>query len=138
MDFEKKMKIRQYVAIFYCVLGAVLILGNLLMDYENHFILPFGIALLIIGVLRMMQNRKITKNEQTMHQREVMESDERKILISERARSWTFIFSVVAAGFIVLVLSVLGYHEQAQPFSWFVCAMIGLYWVFYLILKRKY
>lgn len=138
MDFEKKMKIRQYVAIFYCVLGAVLILGNLLMDYENHFILPFGIALLIIGVLRMMQNRKITKNEQTMHQREVMESDERNILISERARSWTFIFSVVAAGFIVLVLSVLGYHEQAQPFSWFVCAMIGLYWVFYLILKRKY
>ena len=138
MDFEKKMKIRQYVAIFYCVLGAVLILGNLLMDYENHFILPFGIALLIIGVLRMMQNRKITKNEQTMHQREVMESDERNILISERARSWTFIFSVVAAGFIVMVLSVLGYHEQAQPFSWFVCAMIGLYWVFYLILKRKY
>ena len=138
MDFEKKMKIRQYVAIFYCVLGAVLILGNLLMDYENHFILPFGIALLIIGVLRMMQNRKITKNEQTMHQREVMESDERNILIAERARSWTFIFSVVAAGFIVLVLSVLGYHEQAQPFSWFVCAMIGLYWVFYLILKRKY
>ena len=138
MDFEKKMKIRQYVAIFYCVLGAVLILGNLLMDYENHFILPFGIALLIIGVLRMVQNRKITKNEQTMHQREVMESDERNILISERARSWTFIFSVVAAGFIVLVLSVLGYHEQAQPFSWFVCAMIGLYWVFYLILKRKY
>ena len=138
MDFEKKMKIRQYVAIFYCVLGAVLILGNLLMDYENHFILPFGIALLIIGVLRMMQNRKITKNEQTMHQREVMESDERNILISERARSWTFIFSVVAAGFIVLVLSVLGYHEQAQPFSWFVCAMIGLYWVFYLILRRKY
>ena len=138
MDFEKKMKIRQCVAIVYCVLGAVLILGNLFIDYENYFILPFSIALLIIGVLRIMQNRKITKNEQTMHQRKVMESDERNILISERARSWTFIFSVVTAGFIVLVLSVLGYHEQAQPFSWFVCAMIGLYWFFYLILKRKY
>lgn len=73
-----------------------------------------------------------------MQRREVIETDERNIMLSERARSWTFSFITTAAGILVIILSVLGYHDQAQPFAWFVCLMVAIYWVFYLIASKKY
>jgi len=138
MDFNKKMKQRLYIAVSYCVLGLILIIADVVNSFENYFIFSFGFALLIMGVLRIVQYRKITKNEETMHKREVTESDERNRMLSERAKSWTFSFSIILSGVVVIILSLLGYHDQAQPLSWYVCAMVALYWVFYLIASRKY
>jgi len=138
MDFEKKMKQRLYIAVGYCVLGPALIIAGVVNKFENYFISSFGFALLIMGILRIVQNRKITKNETTMRKREVAETDERNKKLSERAKSWTFSFTIMVSGIIVIVLSILGYHDQAQPFSWFVCAMVAIYWVFYLIASKKY
>ena len=94
--------------------------------------------MMILGIFRIAQNRKIAKSEQSIHRQQVAESDERNRMLSERAKSWTFNFSIIAAGVIVIVLSLLGYHDEAQPFSWFVCAMIVLYWVFRIIAGKKY
>ena len=138
MNFEKKMKQRLYVAVGYCVLGIILIAAAVINRFENMFLSSYGLALLVLGILRIVQNRRITKSAQSMHRREVAESDERTRFLSDRAKSWTFSYSIIACGIIVIVLSLLGYHEQAQPFSWFVCAMITLYWIFYLIASKKY
>ena len=138
MDFKKKMKQRLYIAVSYCVLGLILIIADIVNSFENHFIFSFGFALLIMGVLRIVQNRKITNNEKTMHKREIAETDERMKMLSERAKSWTFSFSIMIAGIIVIILSFLGQHELAQPFAWFVCLMVALYWIFRLIANKKY
>ena len=138
MDFEKKMKQRLYIAVSYCVLGLILIIADVVNSFENYFIFSFGFALLIMGVLRIVQNRKITNNEKTMHKREIAETDERNIMLSERAKSWTFSFSIMIAGIIVIILSFLGRHELAQPFAWFICLMVALYWIFRLIANKKY
>ena len=138
MDFKKRMRQRLCLAVSYCVIGLVLIAVYFLGDTENYFINSFGFALLGIGIVRIIQNRKITKSEETMHKREIMESDERNRMIAERAKSWVFSFSTMAAGIVVIVLSVLGRHEQAQPFSWFLCLMVALYWIFWLIANKKY
>lgn len=138
MDFKKKMKMRLHIAVSYCILGTILIVAAAAGRFENHFISAFGFALLFIGILRIVQNRKITKSEHNMQRREVIETDERNIMLSERARSWTFSFITTAAGILVIILSVLGYHDQALPFAWFVCTMVALYLVFYLIASRKY
>ena len=138
MDFKKKMKMRLHIAVSYCILGTLLIVAAAISNFENHFISSFGFALLFIGILRIVQNRKITKSEHNMQRREVIETDERNIMLSERARSWTFSFITTAAGILVIILSILGYHDQAQPFAWFICLMVATYWVFYLIASRKY
>lgn len=138
MDFKKKMKQRLYIAVSYCVLGLILIIADVVNSFENYFIFSFGFAFLIMGVLRIVQNRKITNNEKTMHKREIAETDERNIMLSERAKSWTFSFSIMIAGIIVIILSFLGRHELAQPFAWFVCLMVALYWIFRLIANKKY
>ena len=138
MDFQKRMKQRQYIAIFYIVLGLVLIITGLLRHTDNSFIFAFGVAMLVLGILRTAQYRKITVNEQSMRKRELMETDERNRMISERAKSWVFSLSVFIAGVLVIVLSLLGHHELALPISWFVCGMVVLYWICWIIISKKY
>lgn len=138
MEFKKKLRTRLYVAISYILLGLVLIAANTLNHFENDFFFSYGIALLVMGVVRLIRHRKITKDEASMRKQEVTETDERFLMMSERAKSWAFSFSALIAGIIVIVLSLLGYQEEALPFAWFVCGQIGLFWICWCIIRKKY
>ena len=94
--------------------------------------------MLIMGILRIIRYRKITASESSIRQRELAETDERNRMLSERAKSWVFSFSLMCAGFAVIILSLLGYHDQALPFAWYVCGQTVLYWIFWIILGKKY
>ena len=138
MEFKKKMKQRLIIALSYILLGTVLTAAAFAGKSDNYFFSAFGLALILMGVLRLLRYRKITASEQTMRRQELTESDERIRMMAERARSWAFSLSVTIAGVAVIVLSLLGKHDAALPFSWFVCAMVVLYWICWLIIKRKY
>ena len=138
MEFKKKLKQRLYIAVSYIVIGLVLIAADVLNHFENYYFSSFGTALLIMGVIRLIRHRKITKDEASIHRQEVAETDERTLMMIEKARSWTFSYSVLIAGITVIVLSLMGYHDQAQPFAWYVCGQIGLFWVCWLIIRKKY
>ena len=138
MDFKKKMQQRLFLAAGYILLGIVLICTDLLNGSENDFFFSFGLTLVIMGIVQFLRYRKITKSDQSLRKQELTETDERNRMISERAKSWVFSFSVIIAGMIVIVLSLLGYHDQALPFAWYVCGMITLYWIFWYIIQKKY
>ena len=138
MEFKKKLKTRLYIAISYIVLGLVLITADVLNHFENTFIFSFGFALMVMGIARLIRHRKTTKDEKSMRKQELLEKDERSLMMNERARSWAFSFSVMVAGFAVIVLSFLGYQELALPFAWYVCGQIVLYFVFLYIIAKKY
>ena len=138
MDYKKKLKQRLYIGLSYLALGLVLILADAVNHFSNYFCFSFGDALMIMGVLRIFQYRKITRDDKTIRKQELMETDERTRMISERARSWAFSFSLTIAGLVVIVLSLLGYHDHVQPLAWYVCGMVILYWIFWLILGKKY
>jgi len=138
MEYKKKLKQRLYVGLFYLVLGLILILVGILNYFENSFILSFGIAILVMGLSYILRYRKIIQDEKYMRKQELIEKDERLLMLSERAKSWVFSFSVILAGLAVIVLSLLGYNEQALPFAWYVCGMCVLYWVFWFVLGKKY
>ena len=138
MDFKKKMQQRLFLAAGYILLGIVLICTDLLNGSENDFFFSFGLTLVIMGIVQFLRYQKITKSDQSLRKQELTETDERNRMISERAKSWVFSFSVIIAGMIVIVLSLLGYHDQALPFAWYVCGMSTLYWIFWYIIRKKY
>ena len=138
MDFEKRIKMRLLVAVSYMILGLVLIITAVISKTENNFIPAFGIALLVMGIIRLIQHRKITRDENTKRKRELAETDERNVMMVERARSWAFSLSIVIAGIGVIILSLLGFQELVQPLAWFVCLMTLLYWLCWLVIRRKY
>ena len=138
MEFKKKMQQRLFVALSYIMLGCLLLVAAFAGKSDNHFFTSFGIALIAMGILRFFRYRKITRDDTTLRKQEVAESDERTRMMAERARSWTFSLSIMAAGILVIVLNLLGYHEEALPFAWFVCIMVALYWLCWCMIKRKY
>ena len=138
MDFKKKMKQRLYLAVSYCLLGLALIISEMIVHFDNYFISSFGFALLALGIVRIVQYCRITADKETMRQREVEESDERTLMMAERARSWAFSFTIMFACIVVIILSVLGYHDYVQPIAWFVTCMVALYWVCWIVIRKKY
>lgn len=138
MEFKKKLKTRLIVAVSYILLGLVLVAVDLMGQTDNYFYASFGFTLVIMGLLRIFRHRKITVDERSIRQQELTESDERTRMIAERARSWTFSLTVTLSGAIVLVLNLLGYHDESLPFAWLVCGMVTVYWICYLIIRKKY
>ena len=138
MEFKKKLKQRLYIALSYIAIGIALIAADVLNHFENTFIFSFGVTMLVMGVIRLIRHRKITKDDASIRKQELSEIDERIRMISERAKSWAFSFSLLVCGIVVIVLSLMGYHDQAQPFTWYICGMVVLYWIFWFILGKKY
>ena len=138
MDYKKKLKQRLHVSLFYLVLGLILMLVDIWIYSENSFVFSFGVAMLVMGLSRILRYRKIIKDEKYMRKQELIEKDERLLMLSERAKSWAFSFSLTIAGLAVIVLSLLGYDALAQPLAWYVCGLCVLYWIFWLILGKKY
>ena len=138
MDFRKKMKQRLWIAISYIALGLILVIADAVNHFENYFFSSFGFALVIMGILRIIRHRKTMRNDQSIRKQELAKSDERNRMISERARSWVFSLSVTGAGLLVIVLNILGHHDAALPFAWYVCGMVVLYWICYSVIDKKY
>ena len=138
MEFKKKMQQRFILAVGYILTGLALVCMDLVNASENYFYFSFGFALLLMGILRLFRYRKITKSDHTMRKQELTESDERIRMIADRARSWSFSLSVSAAGIWVIVQNLMGRHEEALPFAWYVCGMCVLYWICYGMIRKKY
>ena len=138
MDFRKKMKQRLWIAISYIALGLILVMADAVNHFENYFFSSFGFALVIMGILRIIRHRKTMRDDKSLRKQELAESDERIRMIAERARSWVFSLSVTGAGILVIALSILGHHDAALPFAWYVCGMVILYWICFFVIRKKY
>ena len=138
MDYKKKLKQRLYVNLGWAGIGALFILFWCIRQPENTYPLSLGIAFVIMGVIRTIQYRQTVKDEQALRQKELAETDERNLMMNERAKSWAFSISVFIAGNLAIILSLLGKQDLALLFAWFLCGMTLLYWICWNIIRKKY
>ena len=137
MDFKKKLKIRFSTAVVYIVLGILLIIGASASKTKGDFISAFGFSLIIIGIARLKNLRIITKSDESIKRREIIEGDERNIAISTRAKSISFVIYIIISGIAALILSFLGIREIALTISYSVCTLILIYWISYFIIRKN-
>jgi len=138
MDFKKKLKTRLYLAIGYIIFGALIVLIANLHNAADSYFSTFGLALAVCGVVRIRNYFIITKDEESIRKQEIAESDERTIMIVHKARSMTFSLYVMLSCIVVIVLMIVGQEQLAQLIAWSVCILVGIYWVSYLYLRKKY
>ena len=74
MDFKKRLKQRLYLAVAYLAVGLILLFTGIVTGTDNSFFTAFGFALVIMGILRVLQYRKITRDERTVRQQELAET----------------------------------------------------------------
>lgn len=128
---------RIVAAIIYIALGAVLLaLG--IMEVVDEFWSGMGGALMVVGVLRVVQFFRYRNNEEYREKAEVAAKDERNHYIRNKAWAWSGYLFILIAAVAVIVFKVAGQDTMSFAASMAVCLLLVLYWVSFLVLSRKY
>lgn len=132
------MKNRRWIlSVVYIVLGAALF-GVSCLELLDSFWSGMGAALLVVGVLRLIQFIRYRSNPDYQEKMETENKDERNRFLSMKAWSWAGYLFVFIAAVSSIVFKCLGNETLMFAASGSVALMIVLYWVSYLILRRKY
>lgn len=137
MEFRKKLKSRFYTAVIYVIFGICVLIATFLFDSDNDFTSSFAFAMIIIGVVRIRNYFLITKNEDTIKKQQIIETDERNILIRYKAKSAAFSVYILLSSIAVCVLSFLNMHEIEKWIALSAFFLIFIYWIFYWIYQKK-
>lgn len=128
---------RVIMSIIWIVLGVILF-GLGLAEVVDSFWSSMGAAMLTVGVLQMLRFYRFQKNESYRERIEIEESDERNHFIRNKAWAWAGYMFILIAAVSVIVLEIIGQRLLSLAASCTVCLMLILYWVSYMVLKRKY
>ena len=137
------MKNRDLVlSIIYIVLGAALFVASQVTDLGDSTlaqILPgMGGALIAIGAIRLYRGIRLAKDKAYRENFEVEIHDERNQWLRMKAWSWAGYLFVMIAACGTLVFAFIDKKELMMAASYSVCIMLLLYWVCYLIVRKKY
>ncbi len=97
-----------------------------------------GTALVIVGVLMLIRQVRYRTNETYKENVDVEVNDERNRYLRIKAWSWAGYFFVQIGAFGSIIFRILRMDALSMFAGGSVCLIMVLYWLSYLILKRKY
>ena len=114
----------------------LLVLGSI--GIIESFWTGMGTALIFVGVLYLIRQIRYKTDANYKEKFETEAKDERNRFLSMKAWSWTGYLLVLIMGVATIALKIAGYEQLMLFCSSIVCLIITIYWIAYLILKRKY
>ena len=130
------------LSIVYIVLGIALFVASQVADLGDSTIaqiLPgMGGALIVIGAIRLYRGIRLEKDAAYRENFEVEVHDERNQWLRMKAWSWAGYLFVMIAACATLVFAIIDKKVLMMAASYSVCIILLLYWVCYLIVRRKY
>ena len=130
-------KARLISSILEIVIGVVLCVCHFA-NRIDEFWSGMGIALIIVGSLFLLRNIKYHTNENYREEIDTQNNDERNRYLSLKAWSWAGYLFVIIAAVGTIVFKLVGKEELMMLASGSVCIVIFLYWISYMILRKKY
>ncbi len=137
MEFKKKLKQRLYIGVICLVLGVMMIVGVFASKTNNEFISAFGFAVAMVGVARIIQYLKITKNEDSIKKQKINETDERNLSIIQKAKSATFSIYLLISCSVVIITSLIDMPDVAKWIGYSQFVLVIIYWICYWIYQKK-
>ena len=121
----------------YIVLGTVLLaLG--VVEAVDAFWSGMGGALIAAGIIRGIHFFRVRKDEAYREKFELDKTDERNRFLRNKAWACAGYLFILAAAAASIALKIMGQELLSVAASAVVCVMVLLYWISYLILRRKY
>lgn len=117
--------------------GAALLICNFA-GLVDEFWSGMGTALIVVGGLLLIRQIKYKTNDTYREKVDVEINDERNKYISMKAWSWSGYLFVLIAAVAAIALKILGQDELVYFASGSVCLIVVLYWLSYLVLRKKY
>jgi len=125
------------LSILWIIIGVVLFILSFMGIMDQSVWAGMGGGLIGAGIVRLVRYIKYSKNEEYKEKIDIQNSDERNKFLSNKAWAWAGYCYVIISAVVVIVLMILGRPEYVWV-SESICLMIVLYWLCYLILRRKY
>ena len=123
--------------IIYIIFGAdLMVLGVL--EIVDSFWSGMGGALIAMGAVRVIQFLRYNKDESYREKWDVETQDERNHFIRNKAWAWAGYLFVLIAAICAIVFKLLGQDLLSMAASFTVCILVLLYWICYIVLKKKY
>lgn len=132
-----KQNKRLYVNILWLMIGSILIglsFAGVVDEYWNGM----GMGLAVVGAINLIRYYRLNKNDVYREKIELEASDERNHFIRNKAFAWAGYYFVLIAAVGTIVFKIIGQEVLSQAAAYAVCLMLILYWISYMILKRKY
>ena len=132
-----KQNKRLYVNILWLMIGSILIglsFAGVVDDYWNGM----GMGLAVVGAINLIRYYRLNKNDVYREKIELEASDERNHFIRNKAFAWAGYYFILIAAVGTIVFKIIGQELLSQAAAYAVCLMLILYWISYMILKRKY
>ena len=137
MDYKKKLKQRLYIGVICIALGVMMIVGVKATKSENEYISAFGFAVAMVGVARIIQYLKITKNEESIKKQKITETDERNVSIIHKAKSASFSIYLLLSSTVVIITALFDMPDVAKWFGYSQFVLVIVYWICYWIYQKK-
>lgn len=132
-----KKQTRLIACILEIVIGLVLVIG-----YSTNLVDEFwsgmGSALLVVGIVMLIRQIRYKTNQTYREKVDVEVNDERNKFLSMKAWAWAGYCFVIIAAVATIVLQIVGQDELVSMAAGNVCLIMVLYWLSYMIIRRKY
>jgi hypothetical protein len=130
---------RMVISTIVCLLlGIGLIVAAGMTELDNSFWPGMGGGLVAVAILRLVRMIRFAKSDEYRKEFEVENKDERNRFLSAKAWSWAGYLFVMISAVATIVLQVLGQEMWSMATSGALCLVLVLYWVSYLIVRKKY
>lgn len=118
--------------------GISLIIANIIRNNGNITVSSFGVGLLTVSVIKLIQYYRVSKNPELMKKYEISQKEERYIYIAQKSGYMVYVVSILAqfAGIFVLIL--MGKENFAMWLSAFMGFQILVYLISYYVFSKKY
>lgn len=138
MDFRKKLRQRLYLGIFYIIFGIALIAITFIKRSDNSYFSTLGLVFVVLGIKKIRQYFVITRSEESIRKQEILETDERYVMLMQKSATLSFSISSVLGAIAIFVLHILDMPLYASIVSYVICGYILIQVVCYFVLSRKY
>ena len=129
---------RLALSIFWVVLGIVLLALSTAGILDSSMYGGMGGALIAVGILQCMRNLRYRRDSGYREKIDTEAGDERNRFLRMKSWAWTgyIVVLVQAAGSIIAF--VRGQQLVQEVLLYSICLIVGVYWISYMILSRKY
>ena len=128
---------RLIASVIELALGAVLIILGCLGRIDDYWS-GMGGGLLAVGVLQLIRQLRYKNDTAYQEAVDTERDDERNRFLGMKAWSWAGYLFVIVAAAGSIAFKLLNEEKLMFAASGAVCLLLVLYWVSYLVLRKKY
>lgn len=132
-----RTKMKMYLSIVWIVLGIALFALSLV-EVADSFWSGMGGGLIAVGTLQLLRFCRMQTDPEYRENREVEASDERNQFLAGKAWQLAGTLFIITVGIGVIVLRILGQVLLSQAATYVLCWLLVLYWIAWLVVRKKY